>query len=64
VRADRARVKTIREATERAIDDVQQRDRARSAAALAATTRPELELPAAVRFLLDAAPRAAAKLTA
>jgi UDP:flavonoid glycosyltransferase YjiC (YdhE family) len=64
VRADRARVKTIREATERAIDDVQQRDRARSAAALAATTRPELELPAAVRFLLDAAPRTAAKVTA
>jgi UDP:flavonoid glycosyltransferase YjiC (YdhE family) len=57
VRADRAQVKTIREATRHAIDDAQQRERARSVAALAAINRPEVQLPAAVRFLLDAVPR-------
>lgn len=64
VRADRARAKTIREATRRAIDDAQLPERARCVAALSTTTRPEVQLPAAIRFLLDAVPRTVAKLTA
>jgi UDP:flavonoid glycosyltransferase YjiC (YdhE family) len=56
VRADRARVKTIREATQRAIDDASQRERARCAAALAATTCPERELLTSSRWLLHAVP--------
>jgi UDP:flavonoid glycosyltransferase YjiC (YdhE family) len=63
VRADRARMNTIREATRRVIDDAQLRERASCVAALAATTRPEMQLPAAIRFLLEAAPRTVAKLT-
>jgi UDP:flavonoid glycosyltransferase YjiC (YdhE family) len=59
VRADRAQAKTIREATQRAIDDAQQRERARGVAALATMTRSEMQLPAAVRFLLDEVPRTA-----
>jgi UDP:flavonoid glycosyltransferase YjiC (YdhE family) len=56
VRADRARAETIREATRRAIDDEQLRERARCVAALATKTRPEMQLPAAIRFVLDAVP--------
>jgi UDP:flavonoid glycosyltransferase YjiC (YdhE family) len=52
VRADRALAKTIREATRRAIDDARLRERAGCVAALATTTRPEMQLPAAIRFLL------------
>jgi UDP:flavonoid glycosyltransferase YjiC (YdhE family) len=52
-RADRARANRIREATRRAIDDPQLRARARFAGTLATATRAEVQLPAAVRSLLD-----------
>ncbi|HEY2986145.1 MAG TPA: glycosyltransferase [Candidatus Binatia bacterium] len=57
MRSDRASVTTIRESTQRAIDDPQQRERARAAAALAKTTRTEVEFPSAIRVLLDASPQ-------
>jgi UDP:flavonoid glycosyltransferase YjiC (YdhE family) len=57
VRADRAQAKTIHEATRRTIDDARLCERARCAAALSTTTRPEVQLPAAIRFLLDTVTR-------
>jgi UDP:flavonoid glycosyltransferase YjiC (YdhE family) len=63
VRADRARVTTVRNATRWAIDDPQARERARAMALLGTTTRPEVQFPAAIRLLIDAAPWTVAKPT-
>jgi len=63
VRADRARVTTVRDATRWAVDDPQARERARAMALLGTTTRAEAQFPAAIRLLLDAAPWTVAKLT-
>jgi UDP:flavonoid glycosyltransferase YjiC (YdhE family) len=64
IRSDRASATTIRQATRRAMDDPPQRERARAAATLAKTTRPEVEFPSAIRVLLDASPQRFAKLGA
>jgi UDP:flavonoid glycosyltransferase YjiC (YdhE family) len=61
IRSDRASVTTVRQSTRHAIEDPRQRERARAAAALAKTTRPEVEFPSAIRALLDAAPQEFAK---
>ena len=63
VRADRAQVQAIRQATRRVIDQAQPREHARRVAALAKTTCADAQLPAAVRFLLNPAPRTAPKPT-
>jgi len=54
IRGDRASRDTVRHATRQAIEDRAQRDRARAVAAFAKRTRPEVELPSAIRVLLDA----------
>jgi UDP:flavonoid glycosyltransferase YjiC (YdhE family) len=61
IRSDRASVAIIRESTQRAIDDLRQRERASAAAELAKATRPDVEFPRAIRALLDAAPQRFAK---
>ena len=64
VRADRAHAKTILEAARRAIDDAQLRERAGDVAAIATTTLPEMQLPVAIRSLLDVPSQSVTKLTA
>jgi UDP:flavonoid glycosyltransferase YjiC (YdhE family) len=64
VRADRARATMIREATQRAIDDAQLRERANCIATLANATRSEMQLPAAIRSLREEVPRIVTTTTA
>lgn len=54
IRSDMADIGTVRNATRRAIDDPRFRERARTVAMSAKTTRPELAFPAAIHVLLDA----------
>jgi UDP:flavonoid glycosyltransferase YjiC (YdhE family) len=61
IRSDRASVTTIRQLARRALEDPRQRERALAAAALAQATRPEVEVPSAIRVLLDASPQRFAK---
>ena len=52
IRSDSARMDSLREAARRTIDDPRLRERARTLAELARTTRPDREFPAAIRRLL------------
>ena len=60
LRADRVRAEEARTATRRAIEDGSMRQSALTIAELAARTRPEVEFPSAIRFLLGLAQSAAA----